>query len=134
MAAIGICKRRGLGRVRHLAVADLWVQDRLRSQDFELLKVAGHDNPADLLTKYLGKNLHEHHLNKLHLSFEAGRASSAAQIGDHVVACCLSRLWLHEDDELDPEDVPVVAAVRSQQEEASKRCSAQSSPCPARAR
>ena len=38
-AAIGICRRRGLGRVRHLAVADLWVQDRLRSTDFELLKV-----------------------------------------------------------------------------------------------
>ena len=25
-AAIGICRRRGLGRVRHLHVADLWVQ------------------------------------------------------------------------------------------------------------
>ena len=26
VAAIGIVKRQGLGRVRHLAVADLWVQ------------------------------------------------------------------------------------------------------------
>ena len=33
-AAIGICRRRGLGRVRHLAVADLWVQDRIRAMDF----------------------------------------------------------------------------------------------------
>ena len=28
VAAIGIVKRQGLGRVRHLAVADLWVQQR----------------------------------------------------------------------------------------------------------
>ena len=49
-AAIGICRRRGLGRVRHLAVADLWIQDRLRTHDFELVKVLGSDNPADMLT------------------------------------------------------------------------------------
>ena len=29
-AAIGICRRRGLGKVRHLAVADLWIQDRVK--------------------------------------------------------------------------------------------------------
>ena len=40
-AAIGICRRRGLGRVRHLAVADLWVQDRLRGGDFELNIIPG---------------------------------------------------------------------------------------------
>ena len=31
VAAIGIVKRQGLGRVRHLAVADLWVQQRSKS-------------------------------------------------------------------------------------------------------
>ena len=31
-AAIGIVKRLGLGRVRHLAVGDLWIQQRLRHQ------------------------------------------------------------------------------------------------------
>ena len=29
-AAIGIVRRLGLGRVRHLATADLWIQQRLR--------------------------------------------------------------------------------------------------------
>ena len=29
-AAIGICRRRGLGKIRHLATADLWVQDRIK--------------------------------------------------------------------------------------------------------
>ena len=30
-AAVGVYKRRGEGRVRHLAVADLWIQDRLKA-------------------------------------------------------------------------------------------------------
>ena len=31
-AAIGICKRKGLGKIRHLATSDLWVQDKLRAK------------------------------------------------------------------------------------------------------
>ena len=30
VAAIGIVRRQGLGRIRHLAVADLWVQQRAK--------------------------------------------------------------------------------------------------------
>ena len=45
-AAIGICRRRGLGKIRHLHVSDLWVQDRLKKKDFTLTKVLGADNPA----------------------------------------------------------------------------------------
>ena len=44
-AAIGIARRKGLGRVRHLDVADLWVQDKLRAQELTLDKVAGAVNP-----------------------------------------------------------------------------------------
>eukprot|EP00969_Alexandrium_andersonii_P093820 4144968-Alexandrium_andersonii.AAC.1 len=36
-AAIGICRRTGIGRVRHFAVAQLWVRERVRSGDFALL-------------------------------------------------------------------------------------------------
>eukprot|EP00969_Alexandrium_andersonii_P262018 11583804-Alexandrium_andersonii.AAC.1 len=35
-AAIGICRRPGIGRARHLAVGQLWVQGRARFGDFEL--------------------------------------------------------------------------------------------------
>ena len=35
-AAIGICRRSGIGRVRHLAVGQLWVQEGLRRGDFTL--------------------------------------------------------------------------------------------------
>ena len=40
-AAIGICKRRGLGKVRHLATADLWIQDHMRTGDFVINKILG---------------------------------------------------------------------------------------------
>ena len=51
-AAIGICKRQGLGRVRHLATAYLWVQQRVRSKDLKLFKLPGTENPSDLMTKH----------------------------------------------------------------------------------
>ena len=79
-AAIGICRRRGLGKVRHLATADLWMQDRIRKGDFKLLKVPGADNPADMLTKHVDKPLLMKHSGALGLSYESGRAQSAPSI------------------------------------------------------
>ncbi len=52
-ATIGICGRQGLGRVRHLATQTLWIQQRVRDGSFELWKVKGVENPADLFTKHL---------------------------------------------------------------------------------
>ena len=48
-AAIGICKRQGLGRVRHLAIADLWMKQRIRSRELKLFKLLGKDNPSELM-------------------------------------------------------------------------------------
>ena len=50
-AAIGMVAREGLGKVRHLAVADLWIQQRVRRGDLTVGKVNGKDNPADICTK-----------------------------------------------------------------------------------
>ena len=52
-AAIGMVHRLGLGRVRHLAVGDLWVQERVRTGDIRVSKWPGSHNPADQQTKYL---------------------------------------------------------------------------------
>ena len=52
-AAIGICNRQGLGRVRHVDTQSLWIQQALREGRFELRKVHGSVNPADLFTKHL---------------------------------------------------------------------------------
>ena len=51
-AALGMVKRLGLGRVRHLAVSDLWVQQHVRKGSFTVAKYPGVKNTADLMTKY----------------------------------------------------------------------------------
>ena len=79
-AAIGICRRRGLGRIRHLHVADLWVQDRLRKKDFSLTKIPGSSNPADILTKHVSRDIMHQHMNSMGLISETGRAQSAPTI------------------------------------------------------
>ena len=73
-AAIGICRRRGLRKIRHLHVADLWIQDRLRKGDFRLTKVPGSENPADILTKHVPRDVMRKHMTSLGLVVEEGRA------------------------------------------------------------
>ena len=79
-AAIGICRRRGLGKIRHLHTADLWVQDRLRRGDFKVSKVLGADNPADLLTKHVPRDCMRKHMKFINIVSEDGRAASAPTI------------------------------------------------------
>ena len=79
-AAIGIARRRGLGKVRHLATADLWIQDRIRKKDFALKKIPGSENPADMLTKHVDRSLMQKHMTNLGLHLESGRAASAPSI------------------------------------------------------
>ena len=50
-AAIGMVQRQGLGRVRHLATSDLWIQQRCKRGDLKVEKWPGKDNPSDALTK-----------------------------------------------------------------------------------
>ena len=83
-AAIGICRRTGIGKVRHLAVQQLWVQERVRSGGFRLIKVAGVDNPADLYTKYLTAEV-TRRLHGMHAVVpESGRAATAPQVAAKV--------------------------------------------------
>ena len=59
-AATGITQRQGLGKIRHLSVADLWIQQRIRNGSLQVSKVAGLKNFADLMTKPLdSKRLYE---------------------------------------------------------------------------
>ena len=71
-AAVGICKRAGIGRVRHLAVGLLWVQEGLRRGDFRQCKVQGDANPADALTKHLSREVLDKHVAALSLKRMAG--------------------------------------------------------------
>ena len=52
-AARCFATRRGVGRMRHLEVRHLWLQEEVSSHRVQLRRVAGEANPADLMTKYL---------------------------------------------------------------------------------
>ena len=48
-----IYQRTGLGKIRHIDVALLWLQDLVRKGRIRMGKIPEKENPADLLTKYL---------------------------------------------------------------------------------
>lgn len=47
--------RRGLGKVRHIAVNELWIQEHVQNKTITTKEIKNKFNPADLLTKYLSK-------------------------------------------------------------------------------
>ena len=52
-AAKGIASRRGAGKIRHIEVAQLWVQEKVATGEIKLVKVSTSENVADALTKYV---------------------------------------------------------------------------------
>lgn len=50
-AATGICHRSGIGRIRHSAVGQLWVQERFKVGALPLCEHIGQSNPAGPLTR-----------------------------------------------------------------------------------
>ena len=79
-AAVGICNRTGIGKVRHLATGQLWVQEKLRNGAFRLFKHPGTDNPGDICTKHVPNDVFTKHLPAVNLQPEDGRASCAPDI------------------------------------------------------
>ena len=53
-AAKSFISRHGTGRMRHLQIRDLWLQKEVADGRITCLKIPGHENPADLMTKSLG--------------------------------------------------------------------------------
>ena len=76
-AALGMCRRRGLGKVRHLDVADLWAQEKVRTGVVTLCKIPGSENPADIMTKNVERPILEKMLAKMNMVPLPGRAACA---------------------------------------------------------
>ena len=87
--AKAIVSRLGLGKVRHMEVRYLWAQEAHKAKLFEVKKIAGTRNPADVLTKAMSAG---DMVEKLH----AVGARFDAVCGGPV----LSRLWADIVDEL----------------------------------
>ena len=74
-AAIAISKRRGSGKLRHINIALLWIQEKERDGDMAYVKIRGERNPADVFTKYVAKEVLDKHSKTLQLIYADGRAS-----------------------------------------------------------
>ena len=77
VAAIGIARRKGLGKICHLDVTDLWIQDKIRSKRIKLLKVLGTENVADVFTKYVDRTTLEKALANMCVFKVEGRTACA---------------------------------------------------------
>ena len=54
-AAKSFASRRGLGKARHVQTRLLWLQQAVAERRVIVRKVKGSENPADILTKFLGQ-------------------------------------------------------------------------------
>jgi hypothetical protein len=59
--------RRGPGRMKHIELRQLWLQEQVRSKMFEIEKIPTEQNLADVLTKPLGKERLEYFRPRLGL-------------------------------------------------------------------
>ena len=62
-AAKGIASRRGFGKVRHIDVSQLWLQDRVNKGEIVIEKVSTKDNLVDALTKHVDSGILAKHMS-----------------------------------------------------------------------
>ena len=62
-AAKGITARRGAGKIRHIEVSQLWIQDRVRKGEIIMRKIDTKENLADALTKHVNQEALNYHIS-----------------------------------------------------------------------
>ena len=85
-AALAVTARRGSGKLRHVRIGDLWVQEAAANGDVSYRRVPGSTNPADLLTKHLLAPLRAQHVERLGLRWATGHGSG--QLHVHSARIC----------------------------------------------
>ena len=76
-AAVGIGNRHGLGKVKHMDIKELWIQEKVMDGDIKLIKVPGTGNLADLMTKHLERAKVDEVLEKMSICRRKGRHALA---------------------------------------------------------
>ena len=83
-AAIGIASRRGSGKVRHIEVNQLWLQDKVMKGHVEFVNIGTGSNMADALTKHVEHELIVRHMKGLGVSIEGGRHSLMPEVASEA--------------------------------------------------
>ena len=86
-AAIGICSRQGLGKLRHLDTHTLWIQQAVRTKRVDLRKVDGECYPAGILTKHsISRQRLESLITLYSCKYLGGRAATAPLVKQGVTS------------------------------------------------
>ena len=81
-AAKSIASRKGAGRVRHIEVRELWVQEKVNRGELTIAKIKGKDNVADGLTKHVDRAKMEKYMADCGVRFAVGRHKLCPHLGE----------------------------------------------------
>ena len=79
-AALGVVVRKGCGKLRHVRVGQLWIQQLAEDEEVVYRKISGESNPAYLFTKHLTRIRMDYLLDLLSLRDEEGRAKESLEV------------------------------------------------------
>ena len=74
-AAIAISKRRGSGKLGHINIGLLWIQEKTEHGEIVVKKVKGASNPSDMMTKNINREKMDKYVQMLRQRHMKGRAS-----------------------------------------------------------
>lgn len=69
-AAKSFVSRRGLGKMMHIEIRDLWLQKEVLEGRVLVSKIPGNQNPADLMANLLTRNQIEESLGEINIMME----------------------------------------------------------------
>jgi hypothetical protein len=81
-AALSIAKRQGAGKMRHINVRTLWLQEKAVQKELTYTKIKGEDNPADGLTKHVRQELAAKYASVVGLRLSSDRAGASLTIAE----------------------------------------------------
>ena len=79
-AALSIAKRQRAGKIRHINVESLWLQEKAVQSILTYNKINGEDNPSDGLTKHVKKELIDKYLETESLTIRQDRADASLKL------------------------------------------------------
>ena len=79
-AALSVAQRKGTGKMRHVRIGQLWIQEAAENEELAFRKVRGEENPADLGTKHLTRRKIDELIAKIYLQEADGRADQSLNI------------------------------------------------------
>ena len=85
-AAIGIASRIGLGKIRHIEVSQMWLQEKVKNGKFTITKVDTSCNFADALTKGVDAAIIAKHLSAVGVVIRTDRHHLAPKVDEQSVS------------------------------------------------